>query len=350
MGEIASARLLPRIFVIELGKQGRRNLVGTMHPPRLPSQLPYHSYRVLVRYVAHSRSHSQIIISTQVDVAIDATMSQHVVCLRCARIKQACDGGSPCARCRRLDLHCEPKEHASQSTDSGLLTQKRAKITRTHTGCLTCKKRRRKCDETRPRCSDCRRLCLDCKYAKPAVHQSENLQPLKEPIDQDSLSMVITPILEVEAFEKNILDFDGDIVTEMFDSDDWEALMEHSPLISHQGAPSYTSNSGSPPISLPELSLVAISTAPDLSVDEDKSLLNHYMKVVASVLSRRDDRRTNPYLSKVLPIALQNQLVMNAVLALSASHWRKLQPSISRRGTIHQTNGKLQPSTMRSIH
>lgn len=272
-------------------------------------------------------------------------MSQHAVCLRCARIKQACDGGTPCARCRRLDLHCEPKEHASQSAESGLLTLKRAKITRTHTGCLTCKKRRRKCDETRPRCSDCRRLCLDCKYASPAAQQPESPQPLK-----DSLSVVNTPILEVEAFEKSILDFDGDIVTEMFDSDSWDALMEHSPLISYPRAPSYTSTSGSPPISLPELSMVAISTAPDLSLDEDKSLLNHYMKVVASVLSRRDDRRTNPYLTKVLPIALQNQLVMNAVLALSASHWRKLQPSISRRGTIHQTNGKLQPPKMHSIH
>jgi transcriptional activator protein UGA3 len=277
-------------------------------------------------------------------------MSQHVVCLRCARIKQACDGGSPCARCRRLDLHCEPKEYASQSTEGGLLTLKRAKITRTHTGCLTCKKRRRKCDESRPRCSDCRRLCLDCKYANPTAQQPGNPQPLKEPIEQDSLSVVKTPILEVEAFDKTILDFDGDIITEMFDSDGWDTLMEHSPLIPYPRVPSYTSNSGSPPISLPELSLVAISTAPDLSVDEDKALLNHYMKVVASVLSRRDDRRTNPYLSKVLPIALQNQLVMNAVLALSASHWRKLQPSISRRGTIHQTNGKPQPPAMHSSH
>ncbi|RVX73086.1 hypothetical protein B0A52_02212 [Exophiala mesophila] len=81
-----------------------------------------------------------------------------------------------------------------------------------------------------------------------------------------------------------------------------------------------------------------MSTVPDLSAAEDKSLLNHYMKVVARVLSRRDDRQPNPYLTKILPMAFQNQLVMNAVLALSASHWKKMQPGIFRRGTIHQTN------------
>lgn len=273
-------------------------------------------------------------------------MSQHTVCLRCARIKQACDGGSPCARCRRLDLHCEPKDHALLPADGAPLIMKRAKITRTHTGCLTCKKRRRKCDESRPRCSDCRRLCLECRYANPAIQQMESAQPSKELIVQDPLMAVNTPILELEAFEKSMLNFDSEIVTEMFDSDGWDAIMEVSPLTSHDRMPSFTSSNVSPPASLPDLSLVALSTAPNLSVDEDKSLLNHYMKVVANVLSRRDDRRTNPYLSKVLPMALQNQLVMDAVLALSASHWRKLQPSISRRGTIHQTNGKYHPSMM----
>lgn len=265
-------------------------------------------------------------------------MSQHIVCLRCARIKQACDGRSPCARCQRLDLHCEPKDHALQSIGGSLPTLKRAKITRTHNGCLTCKKRRRKCDEARPRCSDCRRLCLDCKYASPATPQLADEQPVKGLGDQYS-PKATTSMLEVEALRNNVLEFDGDIVAEMFNSDDWDSLIEQSSPTVHPRIPFCASSSGSPTLSVPELSLITLSTAPDLSGDQDKSLLNHYMKVVAGVLSRRDDQRTNPYLSKILPIALQNQLVMNSVLALSASHWRKLNPSISRRGTIHQTNG-----------
>lgn len=294
--------------------------------------------RATAKDVTLSSSRCIIACLVLIIVAEEDTMSQHIVCLRCARIKQACDGGSPCGRCQRLDLLCESKEHALRSVEGTIPTQKRAKITRTHTGCLTCKKRRRKCDEARPRCSDCRRLCLDCKYANPAAPPTASAQLVEQSSDRSS-PKPNPPTFELEVFKDNVLNFDGEIVAEMFDSDDWDSLIEQSSPMVHPRIPFCASNSGSPTNSLPELSLVALSTAPSLSLDEDKSLLNHYMKVVAGVLSRRDDQRTNPYLSKILPIALQNQLVMNSVLALSASHWRKLNPSISRRGTIHQTNG-----------
>jgi hypothetical protein len=107
----------------------------------------------------------------------------------------------------------------------------------------------------------------------------------------------------------------------------------------------YSSDTGSTPSPNPDLSLLMLSTAPDIATDQDKSLLNHYMRVVAGVLSRCDGHRSNPYLSKVLPMAFSNQLVMDAVLALSANHWKKLQPSLWKRGTIHQTNGKLSTGT-----
>uniref|UniRef100_A0A0B7KCT4 Zn(2)-C6 fungal-type domain-containing protein n=2 Tax=Bionectria ochroleuca TaxID=29856 RepID=A0A0B7KCT4_BIOOC len=35
---------------------------------------------------------------------------------------------------------------------------------RTRTGCLTCRSRKKKCDEVRPRCAGCRRNLLDCKW------------------------------------------------------------------------------------------------------------------------------------------------------------------------------------------
>ena len=131
------------------------------------------------------------------------------------------------------------------------------------------------------------------------------------------------------------------LLEDVGDSNSWSDPTVLRPLTSQSQIAIYYSDSRSTPSPNPNLSLLMLSTAPDIATDEDKSLLNHYLRVVAGVLARRDDHRSNPYLSKVLPMAFSNQLVMDAVLALSANHWKKLQPSLWKRGTIHQTNGKL---------
>ncbi|KAL3425014.1 C6 zinc finger domain-containing protein [Phlyctema vagabunda] len=46
---------------------------------------------------------------------------------------------------------------------------------RTKTGCLTCRKRRVRCDELHPVCSACIRLKLDCVYPTPQPHLPHNL-------------------------------------------------------------------------------------------------------------------------------------------------------------------------------
>ncbi|PTB77601.1 hypothetical protein M440DRAFT_3763, partial [Trichoderma longibrachiatum ATCC 18648] len=85
------------------------------------------------------------------------------VCHRCAQIKQACDGSVPCARCLRLSLPCRPRDSGGAAgQQAGDLPK--ARIRRVQTGCLMCKRRKKKCDETKPRCGDCRRLCLDCTW------------------------------------------------------------------------------------------------------------------------------------------------------------------------------------------
>lgn len=105
--------------------------------------------------------------------------------------------------------------------------------------------------------------------------------------------------------------------------------------------PIYEPANESPPVyhaNQTRLALSPISAVPAIVAEEDKGLLNHYIKVVAVVLSRRDDNQANPYLSKMLTVAFSNQLVMDALLALSANHWKKMQPSVWKRGVIHQTN------------
>lgn len=276
--------------------------------------------------------------------------NRRTVCHRCAKIKQACDGGSPCARCKRLDVSCEPNDPAKHSSNSSIPISKPSRIIRTHTGCSSCKKRRRKCDEARPRCSDCRRLCLDCRYSTPVPASTSS----SSPSDQSPSTTTPTSVTHVSQpqlppLDHSILGYPQDSMTASVSPNDWTDITDLWSTTSQSHLDLHLAHARATPISSPSLPLVMMSTVPDLSAAEDKSLLNHYMKVVAGVLSRRDDKQSNPYLTKILPMAFQNQLVMDAVLALSASHWRKMQPSIFRRGTIHQTSGMTPQRPARSL-
>jgi len=55
--------------------------------------------------------------------------------------------------------------------------QSAKKIRRTRTGCLTCRRRRIKCDERKPFCKACTRLSLECQ-AMPLNIDSSNWAPL----------------------------------------------------------------------------------------------------------------------------------------------------------------------------
>ncbi|KAE9379182.1 hypothetical protein N431DRAFT_540827 [Stipitochalara longipes BDJ] len=49
---------------------------------------------------------------------------------------------------------------------------------RTRNGCLTCRRRRRKCDETRPKCQNCTEKQLNCRYGMQLVFRESNLLSL----------------------------------------------------------------------------------------------------------------------------------------------------------------------------
>ncbi len=278
--------------------------------------------------------------SAPVPISTRLLMERRVVCVRCAKIKQACDGGIPCTRCKRLDVVCEAKsvDGTTKQVPLDKQSSRPVKITRTHTGCVTCKRRKRKCDEGRPKCSDCRRLCLECRYPTPpppdaqGTRISPRLTATESPVER-----LTGDSFEDETLINEILDVAFDNYDEP--PADYSGLTEMWPITSQSQMATYSSETGSTPSPNPNLPLLMLSTSPDMTCDEDRSLLNHYMKVVAGVLSRCDDHRSNPYLSKVLPMAFANQLVMDAVLALSANHWKKMQPTVWKRGTIHQTNG-----------
>lgn len=73
-----------------------------------------------------------------------------------------------------------------------------------------------------------------------------------------------------------------------------------------------------------------ISANPYLRSDEDRSLFNHYIHVVARALSRSHDPDRNPFLITLLPLAATSDTVTSVILSLSGCHWKRVYPSIWR--------------------
>lgn len=346
------------------------------------------------------------------------------VCHRCAQIKQACDGSLPCARCVRLSLPCRPRNSvsASDGAESQNGDVPKARIRRVQTGCLMCKRRKKKCDEIKPRCGDCRRLCLDCAWpperhsrskaaaaaaaavaASSTSTSSSSSSSTAAVSKHNSVDSVIPPPAAADApmMEIPIRNSPSPVSTPAsgrhgsYDSSSHSSHGSHTSSHPSHGSFSHPpdqtpsmamataamsmpatttagmanglsldmspgkvswdmSNSspgwieaitpisnGSPAASFESTPMTSLSVyvpqlLPQLSAPQDKALLNHYSTIVSSILSRRASS-TNPYNNYLLPMAQGNDLVLHCILALSANHWRKLQPDMGDRGLLHKS-------------
>lgn len=317
------------------------------------------------------------------------------VCHRCAQIKQACDGSLPCARCVRLSLPCRPRNSTGEpvSTDAPNGDMPKARIRRVQTGCLMCKRRKKKCDETKPRCGDCRRLCLDCAW--PPERHSRSKAASSAAAVADAKNLAGERSSDVATLEIAIRSSPSPVSTPAsgrHGSHDSSSHSSHASQTSHAShgshmgyghAPDQTPamtmattamampsglsldvspdklswdmtasspswieaitpiSNGSPPASfdstpMTSLSIYVPQLMPQLNAPQDKALLNHYSTIVSSILSRRSSS-ANPYNNYLLPMAQGNDLVLHCILALSANHWRKLQPAMGDRGLLHKS-------------
>ncbi|PHH62784.1 hypothetical protein CDD81_6676 [Ophiocordyceps australis] len=368
---------------------------------RLPSQRS-NTHPAITGHPAHPRHRA----TSRSPAAMRGPMGSESrpVCHRCAQIKQACDGNLPCARCVRLSVPCRPRNSAAEA-DGNTGDVPKARIRRVQTGCLPCKKRKKKCDEKKPRCGDCRRLCLDCAWpperhgrAKPTTSTAPGIKmdPLGAPkpeaphlMDipfrnspspvssssssgrhgshdscmpmpthvgsvtmafvnandrQDSVFSVASTALGIPGASNSLpnsasVSVAGDLALAMSPDSavSWDVaspsqgwLEAFTPI--SNGSPSASCDS----LASPSLSLYIPQLLPQLNSPQDKALLNHYSTIVSSILSRRCSM-TNPYNHYLLPLAQSSDLVLHCILALSANHWRKLQPSMGDRGLHHKS-------------
>lgn len=157
-----------------------------------------------------------------------------------------------------------------QSVSAKFPTKFRIRHNRTRTGCVTCRRRKKKCDESHPICSGCIRNGLDCSWPKIDQQPEKRHGEKGEPSCED---------------------------------DNEEANIQNQHLCS--------------------LELCRASPSPFQGMKafscESGRLFEHYLTetavmIFAGVLS------PNPFITCVLPLALTNSLLMHAVLAVSGSH------------------------------
>ncbi|KAJ5526920.1 hypothetical protein N7513_011079 [Penicillium frequentans] len=154
---------------------------------------------------------------------------------------------------------------------------------RSRLGCLSCRRRKKKCDEQKPICTACLRNSLGCLW--PDSSPQGGLTP------------------QLQAFDTRAIE-------------DARALA----FVAHPNFPIGSIPSCPSNFALPG----SIS-----SVSQTWRLLDHYLKDTANRLSCLQDGQ-NPFLHTLLPAALNDELLMNSVLALSGAHMMQRIPQLDR--------------------
>ena len=271
-------------------------------------------------------------------------------CHNCKSIKSLCTKDTPCARCKRLSLFCsygtsndQNQIASSRSVEAG----KKAKHKKTTTGCLSCRRRRKKCDEKWPVCTDCERLHLTC--VQVDVHD-KSTQP------ETTLSCITDEFLTSYAFQTwaapgNHEDHSLSILSSF---PDWLALIEsdnqhetariarldNSTALTSLGLPCAIDDELGLATFLPSTALNNLTGVTPHSLKDwpiaERHYLNHFLQSVSRALVLVEDR-LNPFLHMIVPMALENVGVRHALLALSTCHLSKVYPDFEHDLCVHRS-------------
>lgn len=336
----------------------------------------------------------------------------------CRSIKALCSAGLPCTRCQRLSLSCQyatsttvstgaastaggdshtssSRQPRSQPTDDKV--SRKTKHRKSATGCLDCRRRRKKCDEKLPKCTDCERLHLGCTYSRTLASISSppstagsghgdnstalllsaleavvspNTGAVDDTVIASAQSTLITPAAALLASSSDpfelwtaFVGLDGShLHTQLSSAPNWLAwltLLETDlSILETEGRVETTrrslaSNTAAvdlgqirpgdddlmlatffPPTALSNLTGVTPQALTSWSVGE-RHLLNHFLQSVSRILVVVEDS-VNPFLRVIVPMALGNAAVRHALVALSGSHLSRVFPDFENDVWVHR--------------
>jgi Fungal specific transcription factor domain/Fungal Zn(2)-Cys(6) binuclear cluster domain len=196
----------------------------------------------------------------------------------------------------------------------------RQRFVRTRTGCLACRRRRKKCDEAKPICIGCLRNQLECTWPIDKLPHHEASQPNRESRRRGRQSEasspggrdygpVQSPGISAVAGIRNEGGIDSD--TDVFLSVTGTSPEDTASL---QGLSPQTLEWN------PETELYLGATRAPLVHSSSRLLLRHYLESTSALLAAKP-MRTNPFVTLIMPLAHCDDLLMHAILALSGTHY-----------------------------
>ena len=188
---------------------------------------------------------------------------------------------------------------------------------RTRTGCLTCRARRKKCDERRPKCLSCERNKLDCSFPlpKPRSPISRSRSPASPASPRTS---AIPSCLRDEGEHEHE---QATAALEASPDTQSTTLVPKRPIHEATATAAAASPFGMGTYT-PHL-VSSVSLHPILRDNSAATLFYHFCDRSSRILSSVQGH-ANPFLKLMVPIAMSNELVLEAILALSGIHYRNL--------------------------
>lgn len=196
------------------------------------------------------------------------------------------------------------------------IPRERRRAPRTRTGCLPCRLRRKKCEEQKPICIGCERNHLLCSWPSidPSSDRIATLNSTEQPERQNSRHWMkeLSSGRPVSSNVRPKSQRCEDSSDEQNLSDTFEkpGKNESCPQ-SHSPGP-FAKRLNSPSQLLPLF-------RSRITSDASKTLLDHYIHSTALRISGRLVPY-NPYVTEILPVALDNDGVLHIILALSGAH------------------------------
>ena len=200
--------------------------------------------------------------------------------------------------------------------------------------------RRKKCDEASPTCGDCKRLNLVCSKAPSTSRSNSESSPaIAESPRNSSIHDLSTSVYHGGTFSPN---FDDDSPAAWSCDGDYSQTSLLDPTCDNQSiiqsAQIIRSLQNTTQQKLP-LDPLSLKSPFHINEPKDQHLLRHFIRVVSRTLSVVHEDEANPFLSLIVPLAGTSKVVMESLLALSASHLRRVYPDILQRGLSHQNEG-----------